>query len=83
VISSAYSIYQELGNPFDKRVILKFLSLGAFSLIYIKVASHSIFGFVAIISSEISQDLIFSNNSLNFKSFTKTQLIGDMHHHNT
>jgi hypothetical protein len=48
---------------------------------YIAVASHSIFGFVAIIISTNSfESIILLNNFSKFKSQIKTQLIGEMLH---
>jgi hypothetical protein len=46
---------------------------------YIAVASHSIFGFVAIIISTFSlESEILLNNHSKFKSHMKTQLIGEI-----
>jgi hypothetical protein len=80
VISSAYSIYQEFGSHFERRVIFRFFSL-IFSFIYIAVASHSIFGLVAIINSSIFHFLILAKSSWNFKSFARIQLIGEIEPH--
>jgi hypothetical protein len=47
---------------------------------YIEVASHSIFGFVAIITSISSfASAILLNKFSKFKSQIKTQLIGEIH----
>ncbi|MBT3728770.1 hypothetical protein HOF65_06725 [bacterium] len=45
------------------------------------MASHSIFGFVARISSSLSSEFsIFLNNDSKCKSHIKTQLMGDIAH---
>jgi hypothetical protein len=45
---------------------------------YIVVASHSIFGFVAMMISQNFSFLILVNSSLNLRSLANTQLIGEI-----
>ncbi|MDP3380999.1 MAG: hypothetical protein Q8S84_05825 [bacterium] len=81
VILSAYSMYP-LDNHLDNLVIFVLYFIHLFSIssvIYELVASHSIFGFVANISSSFqSNSEIFLNNCSKFKSHINTQLIGDI-----
>jgi len=77
VISSAYSIYQAFGNHFESFVIFTGIQ-DRFSFMYIDVASPSIFGLIASINSSNFQFFTLSNNSLNLRSFGRTQFIGEI-----